>query len=230
MSSYKSFSSVIERAIKRKGGKENLYSLLSEKPTNERLLSQTESYYLEQMTKCIFKSGFVWQVIDSKWPTFLQAFHDFDMSRLMRLSDDEWDDYSLDTRIVRHRQKIQALRHNLWFVNDTANMHAGFGQFLANWPKNDIPGLFRYLKQYGSRLGGNTGQYFLQLVGVDSFVLSPDVVLALKMHGLDIRDTPNSQKDMKLIQNAFNQWHDETKMPLSHLSMILAFSAGDNEK
>ena len=223
-----SFKVIVERAEKRKGGKQALLSLLPQVVEPEQLTVKPDSFYLEEMTRSIFQSGFVWRVINNKWPTFRQAFFDFDIGKLMRLSEDEWDDYIHDTRIVRHRQKIQALRHNLWFVNDTAGLHHGFGQFLVDWPKSDLVGLFRYLKTKGSRLGGNTGQYFLQHVGVDSFALTRDVVLCLQMSGLDIRNQPSSQKDLKLIQQTFNQWHEETGYSYLNLSMIMAYSVGEN--
>lgn len=224
-----SFQAILNRAIKRKGSKDDLYSLLPQTINPEILSSKADAYFLEEMTRSVFQSGFVWRVINNKWPTFRQAFFDFDIHRLMRLSSDDWDNYMQDTRIVRHRQKIQALRHNLWFVNETANQHHGFGRFLTDWPKTDLVGLFRYLKTKGSRLGGNTGQYFLQHVGVDGFALTKDVVLCLQMHGLEINNYPTSQKDLKLIQQSFNQWHDETGLPYLHLSMIMAYSVGENK-
>lgn len=223
-----SFKVIQQRAEKRKGGQQALFSLLPKPVKPEILIEQPDSYYLEEMTRSIFQSGFVWRVINNKWPTFRQAFFNFDIGKLMKLSEDDWDDYIHDTRIVRHRQKIQAVRHNLWFVNDTAGLHHGFGQFLVDWPKSDLVGLFRYLKTKGSRLGGNTGQYFLQHVGVDSFALTHDVVSCLQMAGLDIKDSPTSQKDLKLIQNSLNQWHEETGFNYLQLSYIMAYSVGDN--
>lgn len=206
-----------------------MISLLPQSVDPVLLIDRPDSFYLEEMTRSIFQSGFVWRIINSKWPTFREAFFDFEIGKLMRLSEDDWDNYIQDTRIVRHRQKISALRHNLWFVNDTAGFHHGFGQFLVDWPKSDLVGLFRYLKTKGSRLGGNTGQYFLQHVGLDSFALTRDVVLCLQMSGLDIRNNPASQKDMKLIQQTFNQWHDESGFSYMNLSMILAYSVGENK-
>lgn len=224
-----SFKLIIERAEKRKGGRDALSSLLPQAVDPGSLIEKQDSFFLEEMTRSIFQSGFVWRVINNKWPTFREAFFDFDISRLMKLSEDDWGNYMQDTRIVRHRQKIQALRHNLWFVNETAGIHHGFGQFLVDWPKTDLVGLFRYLKTKGSRLGGNTGQYFLQHVGVDSFALTRDVVLCLQMSGLDIHNTPSSQKDLKLIQQTFNQWYQETGFTFYRLSMIMAYSVGENK-
>ncbi len=224
-----SFAAILQRAEARKGGHDALMSLLPEPLPVQAMEAQPEAFFLAEMTRSIFKSGFVWRVIDHKWPAFCEAFHDFEPAQLMKLSDDDWDAYVQDTRIVRHRQKIWALRHNLWFVNDMAIQQGSFGRFVADWPLTELTELFLFLKKKGSRLGGNTGQYFLQKGGKDSFALTRDVVQCLQMHGLDIRDNPVSHKDLNLIQQAFNRWHDDSGLPYLHLSMIAAFSVGDNK-
>ena len=90
-------------------------------------------------------------------------------------------------------------------------------------------GLFALLRKKASRLGGNTGQYFLQHVGVDSFALTRDVVLALQSHGLEIGDRPTSQKDLRLIQQTFNDWHQTSGFSYLQLSHLLAYSVGENK-
>ena len=223
------FDGIMQRAELRKGGRDALESLLPTPKTLSALAGEPDAYYLEEMTRSVFQSGFVWRVINNKWPSFREAFFDFDETRLMGLDDQAWDAYVHDTRIVRHRQKIRALRHNLWFVNDIAMQFGGFGSFLAEWPTSDLVGLYTLLKKRGSRLGGNTGQYFLQHVGLDSFALTRDVVLALQVHGLNISDNPSSQKDLRQIQDMFNQWRDESGFGSLQLSYILAYSVGENK-
>lgn len=224
-----SFRAIQQRAEKRKGGKDALLSLLPSSVSEDAITAQSDAYFLAEMTRSIFQCGFVWRFINNKWPGFCEAFFDFDQSRLMRLSEDDWGNFLKDTRIVRHRQKIQSVRHNLWFVHEISVQENGFGQFLVDWPKSELTDLFRFLKSKGSRLGGNTGAYFLQHVGVDSFALTGDVVSCLKMHGLEISDKPASQKDLKLIQQTFNQWHDDTGLTYRNLSMIAAYSVGENK-
>lgn len=219
---------ILQRAIERKGGREALDELLPEPPPEAQLIDNADSFYLGEMTRSIFQSGFVWRVIDNKWPSFQEAFFAFDLNRLMALDDADWENYLQDTRIVRHRQKINALRHNIWFVHEVSLQYDGFGRFLAEWPKSDLVGLFTQLRKRASRLGGNTGQYFLQHVGVDSFALTRDVVFALQLHGLDINDKPSSQKDLRLIQQTFNDWHAASGFSYLQLSYLLAYSVGEN--
>lgn len=223
-----SFQRVFDRALERKGGEENLKQLLPEVMSEKALAALPDAYFLEWMTRCIFRSGFVWKIIDRKWPDFEEVFSHFNPDVLIGLDDDEWESFTKDTRIVRHGQKIQAVRKNAWFVHEHSIQYGSFGEFLVQWPGNDVIGLFAYLKKHGSRLGGNTGQYFLQYVGKDSFALTPDVVICLKSEGLDISNTPTSKRDLLKAQALFDQWHEETGLPYYHLSLIAAYSAGDN--
>ncbi len=80
-----------------------------------------------------------------------------------------------------------------------------------------------WLKRNGARLGGNTAQYFLRRVGWDGFVLSRDVVTALTRAGI-LDASPTSGKGLRQAQEAFNQWHRETGLPVSHLSRIVSFT------
>ena len=70
--------------------------------------------------------------------------------------------------------------------------------------------------------------YFFRRVGKDGFVLSRDVVVTLKSTGLDIAERPSTKRDLKKVQVQFNAWHEETKLPFSHLSRIAACSVGEN--
>lgn len=222
------FDPILKRAIKRKGSKKILFSLMPNILSTSAVKKITDDRFLSMMAKCIFRAGFHWKVIDKKWPEFEQAFHRFDPVVLIHKSPDEWDAYMQDTRIVRNWQKIQAVYNNALFVNDVTEEHGSFSQFISSWPSDDQVGLMLYLKKNGSRLGGNTGMYFLRYMGMDSFILSQDVVLALQDSGLDIADNPTSQRDLKKIQKQFNDWHKDSGYPYSQLSKIAAYSCGQN--
>lgn len=129
---------------------------------------------------------------------------------------------------MRNPQKIRAVRDNAAFVEAVAKEHGSFGKFLAAWPANDQIGLIAYLGKHGSRLGGNTGQYFLRWLGWDCFIVSQDMGAALRDAGLDIADTPTSKKDLQKIQDQVNAWAAKTGLPRIHISRILAMSIGEN--
>jgi len=220
------------RAEARKGGASALAALLppaaSPGASEDALRVVADDRVLSEMTKRIFSAGFVWRVIETKWPGFEDAFLGFDPPRLIFEPDEFWERLIKDTRIVRNAQKIMAVRANARFVQDIAAEHGGFGRFLAGWPAADLIGLLDVLARRGTRLGGMTGQYFLRFAGKDSFILNSDVVACLRDSGLDISATPGSKRDLRLIQERFNAWALETGLPLAHLSRICALSIGEN--
>lgn len=222
------FSSIKKRAEQRKGGAAELQKLLPRVASTKELRALPDDRYLAMMTKRINQAGFSWKVIEKKWPEFEEAFFGFDPAKLALLSPEQWDAYISDRRVVRSWQKIQALQDNVFFVRETVRQYGSFGNFLAEWPASNQIGLMAHLKQQGSRLGGQSGMWFLRGVGKDCFVLFRDVVTVLKSVGLDIASQPTSKRDLIKVQNQFNAWHEETGLAYSHMSRIAACSVGEN--
>ena len=222
------FDRIRTRAAERKGGADVLASLLGPAPDNAAVARLSDDRILSTMTERVFAAGFVWRVIEQKWPGFEAAFLGFEPRRLLFQPDDFWDALARDTRIVRNARKIRSVRDNAAFVDRISRQHDGFGRFLAAWPEDDQIGLVAWLGKNGSRLGGNTGQYLLRWLGWDTFILSPDMVAALKEAGLDVADSPTSKRDLEKIQAQVNQWAAETGLPRTHLSRILSMSFGTN--
>lgn len=223
-----SFAKVRERAARRKGGDAVLLKLLPARPDNRTVADIPDDRILSAMAERIFCAGFVWSVIENKWPGFEEAFLGFEPKALLFQPEDFWGDLTSDTRIVRNGQKIMSVRDNAVFVDKIAREHGSFGAFLANWPADDQVGLTDYLGKHGSRLGGATGQYFLRWVGWDTFIFSRDMVLALRDAGLDIAEAPSSKRDQRKVQDQINAWASETGLPRAHISRILAMSIGEN--
>ena len=224
----KQFESIRKRAEKRKDGPASLKKLLPKVASNKKLSTTGDDRYLSMMTRCINQAGFSWKVIENKWPEFEEAFFEFDIDKLSLLSPEQWEAYTSDRRVVRNWQKIKALQENVFFVSEVSREHGSFGKFIAQWPTADQIGLMAYLKKRGSRLGGQSALWFLRRMGKDCFVLSKDVVTVLRSVGLDIAESPTSQKDLRKVQAQFNTWHEATGLPYSHLSRIAACSVGEN--
>jgi 3-methyladenine DNA glycosylase Tag len=220
----RTFDSIFAQAAALRGS-ETLESLLPEPKTNAQLESETDDRYLAEMTKAVFRSGFVWKIIENKWPGFEEAFDGFDTMACAMLSDEDLEVLSQDTRIVRNAKKIGAVRGNAQFVRDVKGSHGSFGAYLAAWPEDDIVGLWAELKQRGERLGGNTGPYFLRFIGKDTFMLSADVVAALVEMDV-VEKAPTSKKALAAVQDAFNQWRGQSRRPLCQISRVLACSVG----
>lgn len=224
----KSFKTIRTRAAERKGGDDVLISLLAQQPGNSKLRDVPDDRFLSTMAERVFCAGFVWRVVEQKWPGFEDAFLGFEPKRLLFQPEDFWHDLASDQRIVRNPQKIRSVRENAAFVDRISGEHGSFGAFLADWPADDQMGLVAFLGKHGSRLGGNTGQYFLRWVGWDSYIVSSDLIAALRDAGLDISEKATSKKDREKIQGQLNAWAAETGLPYVHLSRILAMSIGPN--
>lgn len=225
---FTNFKTILARAEERKGGPKALTCLLSAHLSEDELAQIPEDRYLSAMTKCINRAGFSWRVIDRKWPEFEEAFFGFKLDTLALLSDEQWEAYLDDRRVVRSGQKIKALRDNVSFLYDLRFTDKGIAKLVALWPHDDQIGLMALLKKRGSRLGGNSGQYFLRMMGRDTFILARDVILTLQSAGLDIKSEPSSQRELKLIQAAFNTWHAQSGMSYTQISQICAYANGDN--
>ncbi|GAB4181939.1 MAG: DNA-3-methyladenine glycosylase I [Geothermobacteraceae bacterium] len=218
------FVEIYQRAAERKGGEEALRQMLPDCIKSPEQLAQIgDDRYLAEMTRAIFKAGFVWKVIDKKWAGFEAAFWNFDVDRCACLSPDDEDALCADARIIRNRQKILTVPHNAVMVKDIRERHGSFGRFVADWPEDDFIGPLACLGKHGSRLGGMTAQYFLRFIGKDGFVLSRDGVYALIQAGV-IDRPPTGKSALRKVQDAYNQWRQETGLRLADISRILGLS------
>lgn len=223
-----SFKKIHQMAVKRKGSKEILHAMLPKIFTIKELEKIGDDRFLASMCRVVNQAGFNWTVIVNKWPQFEEAFYGFDISKLYSLELEQWEGYMKDKRVVRNWQNIKALMKNLELVYSLRDTHGSFAKFIANWPASDQIGLMDFLKRNGSRLGGNSGQWFIRFSGKDGFILTKDVISALINYGVDVDRKITSKRDLKKVQDTFNQWHDETNLPYSHLSSIAAYSIGSN--
>lgn len=216
------FSYFYERALARKG-KQELNARLPKLRSADELRAQTDAYYLAEMTRGIFRAGFVWRIIDAKWPGFEDAFSGFVPLYWQQVPPERLEQLADDTRIIRNWQKIETVPVNARMIVEVSEDYGSFGEFLAQYPSSEQAQLLTFFKKQGSRLGGATAQHFLRRVGWDGYVLSPDVLTALRNHKL-LDASENSQRGLAQVQKAFNAWHDETGLPYAHLSRILSMT------
>ena len=221
------FKHIRARAEKRKGAKV-LASLIPVAKPNTALAKIGDDRFLSEMTRRVFCAGFVWRVIEQKWPEFEEAFLHFEPKALLFQPDEFWESLARDARIVRNPQKIKSVRDNAAFVAEVAKESKSFGRMLAEWPADDQAGLLEMLAKRGSRLGGMTGQYFLRFAGWDAFILSRDVVACLREAGVELSDKASTKKDLRNAQAAFAGWRKETGLSFTQLSRICAMSTGEN--
>lgn len=222
------FDAIYHRAAKRKGGNKHLENMLNKPLSPKSLLNVSDDEWLEEFTRKIFQSGFYWSVIDKKWPGFREVFWDFNISKLLMMPAEMLEQKSTDERIVRNYKKVNTIPANASMIHfSTKDNGVPFNQFIANWPTDDIVGLWAWLKKHGARLGGNTGPYTLRQMGKDTFLLSRDVESYLRVHNI-IDGGVQSKKSLIAAQAFFNDMQKQSGRSLQEISQIIAFSVGDN--
>lgn len=219
----RSFAELYERAARRKGGAAVLETLIPTVSSAAELRAITDDRWLANMTQGVFQAGFVWRVVELKWPGFEAALHAFDPHAVAYLSDENIEKLATDTRIIRHHSKLLATRANAQFVLDLATEHGSTGAFFAASQPRCYADLLTVLKKRGARLGGMTGQYFLRRMGLDSWVLSQDVVRVLVDEGV-LHRPPSSLRDLAAVQTAFDGWCEQSGRGLTAVSRVLALS------
>jgi 3-methyladenine DNA glycosylase Tag len=217
-----SYKNLYELAALNRGGVNELEAILPRAKTTAELAAQTDDRYLSMMTRCVFRAGFVWRVIDNKWPGFEAAFSQFNPLAIAHYSDEKLEELAKDTRIVRNFTKIVSVRHNAMYVLDRQHSHGSFAKFIAEWPDDDLVGLWLELKKQGSRLGGNSGPMMLRSMGKDTFLLTKDVSDALVNQGLMKKFSPTAQRDMRLVAEIFADLREQSGRSLCEISRILA--------
>lgn len=119
--------------------------------------------YLEVMTKAVFQSGMSWQVVESKWEGFREAFAGFDPEKIAAFDGDDIERLAADTRIIRNRRKIEATVTNAETMLRLDREQGGLAAYLRFRDRfddtvADLRAEFRFL--------GDTGAYyFLYVVG-----------------------------------------------------------------
>ncbi|NOR71013.1 MAG: 3-methyladenine DNA glycosylase, partial [Methylomarinum sp.] len=122
-------------------------------------------------------------------------------------------------------KKIDTVVRNATMIIELSEQYDSFATMIADWPDDDFIGLLALLHKNGSRLGPKTCQYFLRFIGKDGFVLARDGVAAMILADF-ITTHPTSKRDLKLVQQAYNSWRDESGLGNAQISRILSLSIG----
>jgi 3-methyladenine DNA glycosylase Tag len=217
------FERILDEALNRVGNAEALRERLPVPRSDQELRSESDDRYLSLMSHRIFRAGLKHSMVDDKWPAFEEVFLGFDPELVAMMSDEALETLLSDKRIIRHWSKIKSVRANAQAILDLRENTAGIGNYLADWPSDNIVGLWDDLKNRFTQLGGNSGPYLLRMAGKDTFLLTPYVVRALNRWGAVQGDVRN-KRDRLQAQNAIGAWAQQAARPLCQVSMILALS------
>ena len=221
------FDRIYKRAAERKGGEGNLELLLGEPLSAGEIAKLGDDRFLAEFTKKVFQSGFVWRVVRNKWPDFERLFFGFEIEKILLMPDEMLEQKAADPAIIRNYTKVKTIRDNAMMIDSVAREHGSFAKFVADWPSENIIGLWAYLKKHGARLGGNTGPYALRFLGKDTFLMSQDAIGYFSGHDV-ISGSAQSKRSLEAVQNVFSEWQQQSGRPLQQLSQVLSMSVGDN--
>ena len=230
--SLESVEVLLHRAAERKGGIEALTTLLAydyrlDESLSDDVSQLTDDRVLSAFTKKVFQSGFVWRVVENKWPNFEESFFDFNINKVLMMPEEMLERKAADPKIIRNFNKVKTIKTNAEMIYAEQQNGHSFIQFLCAWPKNDIIGLWAYLKKEGARLGGHTGPYALRALGIDTFLLTRDIEAYFRSHDL-ISGGLQSKRSLQTIQDCFNEWQQTSDLSLRQLSCLVAYGTGDN--
>lgn len=212
-----------EYCLNRFGSAAELEARLPQAKAADALRAVSDDRYLSLLSLRVFRAGLKHSVVDAKWPAFEEAFFGFDPHKVVLMGAEHLERLMQDERLIRHLAKLKSVPRNAQFVLDVAREHGSFGAWLADWPADDIVGLWRQLSKRGSQLGGLSAPRFLRMAGKDTFIPTDDVVAALQAQGI-VDKAPSSQRDLAAVQAAFNVWQAQSGRPLCQLSMMLAYT------
>lgn len=212
-----------EYCLNRFGSAAELEARLPQAKSADALRAVGDDRYLSLLSLRVFRAGLKHSVVDAKWPAFEEAFFAFDPHKVVLMGAEHLERLMQDERLIRHLAKLKSVPRNAQFVLDIAREHGSFGAWLADWPADDIVGLWHYLAKHGSQLGGLSAPRFLRMAGKDTFIPTDDVVAALQAQGI-VDKAPTSQRDLAAVQAAFNAWQAQSGRPLCQLSMMLAYT------
>ena len=148
--------------------------------TDWGLPTRDESALFESLTLEGAQAGLSWHTILLRREDYRSAFHDWDIERIAEMSDAEVDDLLANSRIIRHRKKIESTISNAQATLLLRQQGLSLADIVwayadpSKEPRSEIPSqtdasraMSRELKRRGLRFVGPTTCYaFMQAVGI----------------------------------------------------------------
>ena len=217
------FEAIEERARERVGGFAELAARLPRPKSGEELRNIPGDRYLSQMSRRILETGRRPGSIDANWPAIEGLFVGFDPESVQAFTDEDLGGIAHAEQMIGNQDRLASIRDNAKALLRLIDENGAMGAYLADWPTDNIVGLWSDLSVRFARLGGKSAPYFLRMVGKDTFILTSDVISALN-HWDAFIGKPRNQGDRSEIQRVFNSWMHASSRPLCQISVILALS------
>jgi DNA-3-methyladenine glycosylase I len=119
--------------------------------------------YLEIMTKAVFQSGMSWKVVEAKWPSTREAFHDFDVNKVADFTPFDLEALTKDSRVIRNRRKLEATIGNARQMIALDKEYGSFQAYLRS--HGDFDATLKALRKDFKYMGPTGTYFFLYMVG-----------------------------------------------------------------
>ena len=86
------YDDIYQRAAARKGGTNKLKILLGTGNQDHLLSGISDDRFLAEFSKKVFQSGFVWRVVENKWPNFEESFFNFNIEKVLMMPEEMMED------------------------------------------------------------------------------------------------------------------------------------------
>ena len=121
------------------------------------------SGYLEALARVMFQAGISWRVVEAKWPGIREAFAGFDVQRVAKFRESDINRLMGDTRVIRNRKKLEAVRENAKEMLALDTEYKGFKRYLDSL--GDFEATKKALHKRFAFVGDAGSWYFLWSVG-----------------------------------------------------------------
>ena len=88
-------------------------------PPKSTLVAWVPTATSQSSRESVFQSGFVWRIVNNKWPQFEEVFWGFDIERLLMMPDDMLERKASDPGIIRNFSKVKTILENAVMIADT---------------------------------------------------------------------------------------------------------------
>lgn len=131
----------------------------------EQIEPESLDDYLEVMSKAVFQSGMSWRVVEAKWPSTREAFHNFSVKEVADFSEFDLEELANDTRVIRNRRKLAAIVSNARRMLELEEEYGAFQSYLRS--HDDFDATLKAMKKDFKFMGPTGVYYILYVVGED---------------------------------------------------------------
>jgi 3-methyladenine DNA glycosylase Tag len=123
---------------------------------------RSDQKYFEILCLCLLQAGLSWGSIRKHWKKYKEGFYGFDIPQLSKA---RTKDLLKDSRVIRNKQKVEAIIYNAGMFIKIEGEHGSFSDFLKSLRHLKNEELFKFLSKQFKHVGTYTAEYFLHSVG-----------------------------------------------------------------